>query len=137
MTLTAEQEALKKEFIEVRGTWGEHWEGMLRLDPEFLRSYLEFSAVPWRKNHLDDKTKAFMYIAVDAAATHMYLPGVRQHIKAALKFGATPQEIMEAIWVAAEMRAGGAYAHSTLALHALDGEQPARDVAAAFASPEA
>ena len=26
---------------------------------------------------------------------------------------------MEAIWVAAEMRAGGAYAHSTLALHAL------------------
>lgn len=27
---------------------------------------------------------------------------------------------MESIWVAAEMRAGGAYAHSTLALHALD-----------------
>ncbi|MGH6654970.1 MAG: carboxymuconolactone decarboxylase family protein, partial [Actinocrinis sp.] len=34
--------------------------------------------------------------------------------------GASPQEIMEAIWVAAEMRAGGAYAHSTLALHALE-----------------
>ena len=27
---------------------------------------------------------------------------------------------MEAIWVAAEMRAGGAFAHSTIALHALD-----------------
>ena len=27
---------------------------------------------------------------------------------------------MEAIWVAAEMRAGGAYAHSTLALHAME-----------------
>lgn len=26
---------------------------------------------------------------------------------------------MEAIWVVAEMRAGGAYAHSILALHAL------------------
>jgi hypothetical protein len=26
----------------------------------------------------------------------------------------TPQELMEAIWVAAEMRAGGAYAHSAL-----------------------
>ena len=26
---------------------------------------------------------------------------------------------MEAIWVAAEMRAGGAYAHSTVALHAM------------------
>jgi hypothetical protein len=27
---------------------------------------------------------------------------------------------MEAIWVAAEMRAGGAFAHSTVALHTLD-----------------
>ena len=26
---------------------------------------------------------------------------------------------MEAIWVASEMRAGGAWAHSTLALHAM------------------
>jgi cellobiose-specific phosphotransferase system component IIA len=30
--------------------------------------------------------------------------------------GATEQELMEAIWVAAEMRAGAAYAHSTLAI---------------------
>jgi alkylhydroperoxidase/carboxymuconolactone decarboxylase family protein YurZ len=109
MTLTAEQEALKKEFIEVRGTWGEPWEGMLRLHPEFLRSYLQFSAVPWRKNHLDDKTKAFIYIAVDAAATHMYLPGVRQHIKSALKYGATPQEIMEVLELT-----------STLGIHAMN-----------------
>jgi alkylhydroperoxidase/carboxymuconolactone decarboxylase family protein YurZ len=109
MALTAEQEALKEEFIEVRGTWGEPWEGMLRLDPAFLRSYLDFSAVPWRKNHLDDKTKAFMYIAVDAAATHMYLPGVRQHIRAALKFGATPQEIMEVLELT-----------STLGIHAMN-----------------
>ncbi len=27
------------------------------------------------------------------------------------------------IWVAAEMRAGGAFAHSTVALHALDDER--------------
>jgi hypothetical protein len=30
---------------------------------------------------------------------------------------------MEAIWVAAEMRAGGAFAHSTIVPHALDEEQ--------------
>ncbi len=36
--------------------------------------------------------------------------------EAALQQGATPEEIMEAIWIAAEMRAGGAYAHSALAL---------------------
>src|SRR4051812_47086509 len=32
---------------------------------------------------------------------------------------------MESIWVAAEMRAGSAYAHSTLALHALAAEESA------------
>jgi len=97
MALSAEQEQLKNEFIEVRGTWGDSWEAILRLDPGFLKSYLEFSAVPWRKNHLDTKTKEFMYIAVDAAATHLYVPGIRQHVKAALAAGATPQEIMEVL----------------------------------------
>ena len=33
-----------------------------------------------------------------------------------LRGGASPEELMEAIWVAAEMRAGGSYAHSALAL---------------------
>ena len=46
---------------------------------------------------------------------------IQGHTKAAVREGATPQEVMEAIWVAAEMRAGGAYAHSTLALSVLDG----------------
>jgi hypothetical protein len=33
--------------------------------------------------------------------------------------GATEQELMEAIWVAAEMRAGAAYAHSVIAIDAM------------------
>jgi alkylhydroperoxidase/carboxymuconolactone decarboxylase family protein YurZ len=41
---------------------------------------------------------------------------IRGHTKAALRAGARPEELMEAIWVAAEMRAGGACAHATVAL---------------------
>ena len=78
MSLTPRQQRIKDEFIKVRGTWGEAWEDILRLDPEFLAAYLKFSAVPWRKNHLDDKVKELIYIAVDANATHLYLPGARQ-----------------------------------------------------------
>ena len=109
MSLTQRQQEIKDEFIKVRGTWGDAWEAILRLDPEFLASYLKFSAVPWRKNHLDDKVKEFIYIAVDANATHMYLPGVRQHIAAALRLGATPQEIMEVLELSA-----------TLGIHAMN-----------------
>jgi hypothetical protein len=36
MSLTPRQQQIKDEFIKVRGTWGEAWEDILRLDPEFL-----------------------------------------------------------------------------------------------------
>ncbi len=46
------------------------------------------------------------------------------HTKLAHRTGASDEQIMEAIWVAAEMRAGGAFADSTVALPALsDGRQ--------------
>lgn len=109
MALNGRQEEIKEEFIRVRGTWGDTWESILFLDPDFLLAYLNFSAVPWRKNHLDDKTKEFIYIAVDAAATHLYAPGIRQHIKAAFAQGATPQEIMEVVELT-----------STLGIHAMN-----------------
>jgi alkylhydroperoxidase/carboxymuconolactone decarboxylase family protein YurZ len=109
MELTARQEELKAEFIKVRGTWGDSWQHVLELDPNFLEAYLNLSAVPWRKNHLDDKIKEFIYIALVANATHMYLPGVRQHIKAALKLGATQEEIMEVLELCA-----------TLGIHAMN-----------------
>ena len=44
---------------------------------------------------------------------------IRSHTKVATGEGATPEELMEAIWIAAEMRAGGAVAHSAIALDAL------------------
>jgi alkylhydroperoxidase/carboxymuconolactone decarboxylase family protein YurZ len=107
--LTEEQCRIRDEFIAVRGTWSSAWEAVLRLDPVFLQSYLEFSAVPWRKGHLPDKVKELVYIAVDSNATHLYLPGARQHIRAALKVGATPAEIMEVLELCA-----------TLGIHAMN-----------------
>jgi alkylhydroperoxidase/carboxymuconolactone decarboxylase family protein YurZ len=109
VTTTPRQEEIKAEFIRLRGTWSDLWQSVLELDAEFLQAYGEFSAVPWQKNHLDAKTKEFIYIAVDANATHMYLPGVRQHIRAALQHGATAAEIMEVLELSA-----------TLGIHAMN-----------------
>lgn len=109
MQLTDDQLRIRDNFIRIRGTWGPAWEGILQLDPVFLEAYLNFSAVPWRKNHLDAKTKEFVYIAVDAAATHLYEPGIRQHVRCALRHGATPGEIMEVLELT-----------STLGIHAMN-----------------
>ena len=111
--LTPRQEEVKARFIEVRGTWSEAWEAVVRLDPDFLEAYLRFSAVPWRHGPLPPKVKEFIYIAIDANATHMYLPGVRQHIKAALDHGATGAEIMEVLELTA-----------TLGIHAMNVGMP-------------
>jgi AhpD family alkylhydroperoxidase len=64
--------------------------------------------------------RVFAEGALPAAAHITQCPYcIRGHTKAALQHGATPEEMMEAIWVAAEMRAGGAYAHAALALDAI------------------
>lgn len=68
---------------------------------------------------LPEKTKQLIAVAVAHVTQCPYC--IDGHTKLARRKGASPEEIMEAIWVAAEMRAGGAYAHSTLALHAMDG----------------
>jgi alkylhydroperoxidase/carboxymuconolactone decarboxylase family protein YurZ len=95
--LTDEQKQLRDEFIEARGYWNSFWDGLLTLDPEFLKAYLAFSGVPWRSGPLEPKFKELIYIAIDAATTHLYEPGLRQHIRNALGYGATKEEIMEVL----------------------------------------
>jgi len=47
---------------------------------------------------------------------------IRGHTKAAMRHGATLEEVMEAIWVAAEMHAGGANAYSARRDRRLEGQ---------------
>ena len=89
------QRRIREAFIDARGYWNEFWDGLLKLDPDFFEAYLEFSGVPWRKGTLEPKLKELIYIAIDASTTHLYEPGLRQHIKNALRHGATREEIME------------------------------------------
>lgn len=96
-SLSPEQETLRTKFIEERGYWNEFWDGLLMLDPEFFLAYLNFSAVPWRSGVLSPKVKELIYIAIDAATTHLYAPGLRQHIQNAVRHGATRAEVMEVL----------------------------------------
>jgi alkylhydroperoxidase/carboxymuconolactone decarboxylase family protein YurZ len=93
--LTEEQEQMKQEFIDRRGYWNDFWSGLLALDSDFFQAYLEFSGVPWKNGTLSPKERELIYIAIDAATTHLYEPGLRQHIQNAVGHGATKEEIME------------------------------------------
>jgi AhpD family alkylhydroperoxidase len=85
-----------------------------RLAPDIHDAFTTFSERVFAEGALPARVKQL--IAVAAAHITQCPYCIRGHTKAALRHGATAEEIMEAIWVAAEMRAGGAYAHSALAL---------------------
>ena len=92
-----------------------------QLAPEIQAAFEAFSARVFADGALPAKTKQLVAVAVAHVTQCPYC--IRGHTKAALRHGATREELMEAIWVAAEMRAGGAYAHSVIALTAMDDEQ--------------
>jgi AhpD family alkylhydroperoxidase len=84
------------------------------LAPGIHDAFHEFSRQVFADGALDKQTKQLIAVAVAHVTQCPYC--IEGHTKAALRTGATDEQLMEAIWVAAEMRAGGAYAHSTLAL---------------------
>ena len=87
------------------------------LAPDIHAAWDQFSNTVFADGALPEKTKQLIAVAVAHVTQCPYC--IKGHTKLAKRKGATPEEIMEAIWVAAEMRAGGAYAHSAVALHAI------------------
>lgn len=88
------------------------------LAPEIYGAFRTFGQRVFADGALPSKTKELIAVAVAHVTQCPYC--IRGHTDLALRKGATEQEIMEAIWVAAEMRAGGAYAHSILAIDAMN-----------------
>jgi AhpD family alkylhydroperoxidase len=91
------------------------------LAPDTHDAFQAFSKQVFADGALPEKTKQLIAVAVAHVTQCPYC--IRGHTRLAHRCGASEQEVMEAIWVAAEMRAGGAYAHSVIALDALVAEK--------------
>ncbi len=90
------------------------------LAPEAAESFRNFSKSVFKEGALPEKIKQLIAVAVAHVTQCPYC--IHHHTALAMKKGATKEEIMEAIWVAAEMRAGAAYAHSALAIDEMEKE---------------
>ena len=84
------------------------------LAPAQQAAFDAFGKAVFADGALPAKMKQIIAVAVAHVTQCPYC--IKGHTKAALRAGATENELMEAVWVAAEMRAGGAYAHSALML---------------------
>jgi AhpD family alkylhydroperoxidase len=90
------------------------------LAPAQQAAFEAFGKAVFADGALPAKMKQIIAVAVAHVTQCPYC--INGHTKAARRAGATPEELMEAVWVAAEMRAGGAYAHSNLMLATLADE---------------
>src|SRR4051812_3457204 len=88
-----------------------------RLAPEVHDAFQTFSQKVFADGALPTKTKQLIAVAVAHVTQCPYC--INGHTRAAQRAGASAEELMEAVWVAAEMRAGAAYAHAAVMLAAL------------------
>ena len=91
---------------------------MFTLKPELMKAFMDFDGKVFSEGTLNVKTKELIALACAHVTQCPYC--IDGHTKRAKKAGATGEEIAEAIFVAAAMRAGAAVAHSCLAMGALE-----------------
>jgi len=88
------------------------------LKPDLFKSFVEFDTKVFEEGALPVKTKEL--IAVGTAHITQCPYCIDAHTKRAKKAGAADAEIAEAIFVAMALRAGGSWAHSAVAMKALE-----------------
>ncbi len=91
---------------------------MFSLKPEIMKAFLNFDGKVFAAGSLDGKSKELIAVACAHITQCPYC--IEGHTKRAKKAGATEDELAEAVFVAVAMQAGGAMAHSCIAMGALE-----------------
>lgn len=102
----------------------ENAEARANAAPQIIETWRNFSRTVFKEGALDEKTKQLIAVAVAHVTQCPYC--IHSHTETAMRKGASKEEIMEAVWVAAEMRAGAAYAHSALAMDEIEAVEKAK-----------
>lgn len=92
-------EQVKAEFTKNRGYWSDELQSMVRTSPDFFEGYTAFSSQPWKTGALAPMVKELLYVAIDVDTTHLFEPGIRIHVRNALRYGATPSQILQVMQI--------------------------------------
>ncbi len=91
---------------------------LFELKPDIIQSFIEFDNKVFAEGALSTKTKELIAVAVAHVTQCPYC--IAAHTQRAKKAGASLPELVEAILVAAALRAGGALAHSCISIEAVE-----------------
>ena len=101
-----------------------HAERRRALSPDADAAFQAFSKAVFAEGALDTRSKQLIAVAVAHVTQCPWC--IEGHVKAARRAGASDEQVMEAIWVAAEMRAGASWAHALKAVEVI-GDTDKRD----------
>lgn len=81
--------------LRAAGLFDESLDVMAEWSAEWTEKFMTLVQDTQLNNVLDPKLVALIRLNIDVTATHLYVPGVQRHIRAALRLGATRAEILE------------------------------------------
>ena len=87
------------------------------LKPDLFKAFVDFDNKVFEEGTLSVKTKELMAVAVAHVTQCPYC--IDAHVKRAKTAGASDEEVAESVFVAMAMRAGGSFAHSSVAMNCL------------------
>ena len=93
-----------------------------QLSPDTVKGYMELGSAGQKKDLLGAKTRELIALAV--AVTSRCDGCIAVHTDAAIRHGATKEEIAEALGVAIAVNAGAALVYSTRVMDAVKEHQP-------------
>ena len=88
------------------------------LRPNLFKAFMEFDSKVFEEGALNVKTKELIAVAAGHITQCPYC--IDAHTKRAVAAGATEEEVAESIFVAMALRAGGSFAHGSVAMHSLE-----------------
>ncbi|MES2363228.1 MAG: carboxymuconolactone decarboxylase family protein [Pseudomonadota bacterium] len=74
---------------------------LLQASPQGFDAFFRYCAVPWTMGKLPPLTKELVSMAADATPTHRFLPGMRLHLRNAVKLGAGREMVLKVLEIAA------------------------------------
>jgi len=89
--------------VRLTGTGTTWWDQLNALSPATLERVSRQIAAARPTGALSPKIREFIYVGVDALVTHLYAQGLAVHAETAVKLGATPEELIEVLQIAASV----------------------------------
>ena len=83
--------------VRAKGMFNPLWETLSHWDPVWLERFLAMGLPLWTDGVLPPLWIEFLCISGDAAITHMYGHGTQRHIEAALRMGASREQVLDVL----------------------------------------